>query len=158
MTSANVFVYGSLMFEPVLHALIGRTPRQQHAALPGYRRLGIRDQVFPGIMPSIDEEVRGLVLFDLLPEELAVFDEFEGDEYIKTPATPLLLASSGDGDEARAASETVEASVYVWRTDLRPLLFGTWDPDEFERSKLPEYVEMCRCFAKDLKELWAAES
>lgn len=69
----SVFVYGTLMFPEVLQALIERVPRSQAAVIHGYQRGRIRGQVFPGtVRASAAERVRGLVLFDLRPEELEV--------------------------------------------------------------------------------------
>ena len=48
----NVFVYGTLMYAPVLHALLQRIPSQSKAVIKGFKRYNIRGQVFPGVIQS----------------------------------------------------------------------------------------------------------
>lgn len=131
------------MYPEVLTALIQRVPRMEPAVIQGYQRYRIRGQVFPGTIRSTapGAQVQGLVLFDLLPDELEVLDEFEGEEYFK------------EGVEARLAGSgaAVPTTVYLWQDRLRPLLYGEWDPQEFREQRLGSYVDMCRDFAADVQ-------
>ncbi|PSC72734.1 AIG2 [Micractinium conductrix] len=136
------FVYGTLMYPEVLSALISRVPRSEPALIRGYQRYAIRGQVFPGtVVSTADASVQGLVLFDLRPQELEMFDEFEGDEYFKQDVQAELL-ESGD---------SMPTSIYIWQDRLRPLLQGEWDPEAFRQQRLDSYVEMCRGFAADVQ-------
>ncbi|EIE26750.1 AIG2-like protein [Coccomyxa subellipsoidea C-169] len=138
---SNVFVYGTLMSEEVVAALIRRAPRQQPAKIRGYRRHRIKGFIFPAIVPAEEsDEVNGLVLYGLNCEEMEVFDEFEGEEYYKTDATPILA----DGSQ-------VDASVYVWQDSARHLLYGKWDYQEWRRKHLENYVKMCTIFKEELE-------
>lgn len=139
------FVYGTLMFDEVLQALINRSPRKSSAVIRGYRRYCIRDQVFPGTVAATDSQVQGVVLFDISPQELEIFDEFEGEEYDKVSVQPEL-------DEGAEAGLVGECSVYLWRHDLRGLLYGEWDPEGFRERYLQSYVAMCTGFAAELRE------
>ena len=61
----------------VLRALINRVPRMEPAAIHGYQRYRIKGQVFPGTIKApagvgAEAQVKGLVLFDLQPDELEV--------------------------------------------------------------------------------------
>jgi hypothetical protein len=63
----------------VLRALINRVPRTEPAAIHGYQRYRIKGQVFPGAIKAAaaaaagtEALVKGLVLFDLQPDELEV--------------------------------------------------------------------------------------
>ena len=49
---ATVFVYGTLMADEVVRALIHRVPRARPAVVSGYRRHALRGQVFPGTVPA----------------------------------------------------------------------------------------------------------
>lgn len=72
---SNVFVYGTLMAEEVVDVLIRRQPKKVPARVRGYRRHRIQGFVFPAIVPAGDaDEVPGLVLFDLTPREMEIFD------------------------------------------------------------------------------------
>ena len=92
------------------------------------------------------------MLFELTPEELYVFDEFEGEEYYKAGVQPELLEGAGAaaGDSAGAAGR-VEADAYLWQDALRPaLLPSAWDPEGFRQQHLARYTVMCQKFAASL--------
>ena len=82
-----LFVYGTLMFDAVLVTLLKRLPESRPARLKGYRRFAIRDRVYPAIIPAADCSVCGLVLLGLTAKERRILDEFEDEDYIKTPLT-----------------------------------------------------------------------
>lgn len=79
------------------------------------------------------------MLFDLTPQELHVFDEFEGEEYYKARVQPALAGGS-----------SVEADIYLWQDRLRPLCYGSWSEEEFRERHLASYTEMCGTFAAEL--------
>jgi gamma-glutamylcyclotransferase (GGCT)/AIG2-like uncharacterized protein YtfP len=144
MSTQNVFVYGTLMYPQVLHALLNRVPSNSKAVIHGFQRFNIKGQVFPGVIASTaDSKVEGVLLRELTPEDMVVFDEFEGDEYYKLPVQPQLLEQGGDA---------VAASVYIWQDSLRSYLYGEWDPEAFAETHLESYVKMCTAFAEELKE------
>ena len=140
--SQNVFVYGTLMYPDVLKVLLNRVPTNSTAAIHGFRRYSIKGQVFPGVIQSTPEsQVQGVLLKGLTPEDMVVFDEFEGDEYRKVAVTPQLPDGS-----------TEEASVYIWQDSLRSYLYGEWDPEAFAATHLESYAEMCQRFIDELRE------
>lgn len=73
---------------------------------------------------------------------MIVFDEFEGDEYFKSPVKPRLLRDDS----------SVEALIYLWQPSLTHLLYGEWDPEHFAATLLDKYVDMCYSFAEELRE------
>ena len=76
----------------VLQALLRRQPRAAPAFVTGYSRHAIKGQVFPGTIPAaVSSQVEGFVLFGLSPEELTVFDAFEGDEYVRDVSPPAFV-------------------------------------------------------------------
>lgn len=143
--SQNVFVYGTLMYPEVLRALIKRVPEHQKAIIHGFQRYGIRGQVFPAIIHSSSQAaVQGILLYRLTPDEMDVFDEFEGDEYYKVSVEAMPLV------EDNAAPSN--ASVYVWQDSLRSLLLESpWDPEAFREKHLQPYVGMCEQFSEELR-------
>jgi gamma-glutamylcyclotransferase (GGCT)/AIG2-like uncharacterized protein YtfP len=151
----NVFVYGTLMYPQVLHALLNRVPSKSKAAIHGYKRYKIKGQVFPGVIPATPEcKVEGVLLKELTPEDMVVFDEFEGEEYYKLPIQPQLISEENGNEIASttAPAPVIDASVYIWQDSLRDLLYGEWDPEAFAKTHLESYVEMCTAFAEELKE------
>lgn len=149
MSQQNVFVYGTLMYPQVLESIINRVPRHSKAVVQGYRRYAIQGQVFPGVIPSSqDSSVQGLVLFELTPSEMDIFDEFEGDEYVKVSVAPQLVTINDPAVDNNTM--TIEdASMYVWTDSLKHLLRGDWNPDSFAEIHLERYVAMCTRFAEE---------
>lgn len=140
---ATVFVYGTLMADDVLRALIKRVPKAAPALLPAHARYAARGRVYPGMVPDPASSVRGRLLFDLDKSEMAVFDAFEGDEYAKQPVTALQLAR--DADEGGAP---VEADAYIWVAP-RDELAGEWSYGGWVAADLERYAAMCAEFAAE---------
>ena len=128
---SNLFVYGTLMFEPVIRELIESMPIHRPAEARDVARLQFRGQDFPGLVESPGHTVRGLLFTGLQPETLEVFDRFEGSDYERRPV--------------QLAIGTAEA--YFVRDSSRNLLSDIhWDPEAFRRDKLESYLENCRDF------------
>lgn len=85
-----LFAYGSLMFPPVIRAVIGRTPQGFPATAHGYLRLEVAGQTFPGLIvkqSAPDNTVNGILYPDLSTEEWRRLNEFEDDFYVLTEIT-----------------------------------------------------------------------
>lgn len=54
----ELFVYGTLRFDVVLEALLGRVPACTRASAPGWRAAALEGRVYPGLVASWP---RGLV-------------------------------------------------------------------------------------------------
>jgi hypothetical protein len=95
----------------------------------------------------------------LSPEELTVFDAFEGDEYVKTSVHPRFLSGGRAAQLGVPSDDIVACDMYVWRDSLRPLLRNEgWDADAFREQHLGSYTAMCEEFAAELREQAAASS
>ncbi|EPS57256.1 hypothetical protein M569_17564, partial [Genlisea aurea] len=81
---ANVFVYGSLLADDVIRALLTRVPSSSIAVLPHHQRFSIKERVYPAIIPIKDEKVVGKVFLGITPSELHILDDFEDFEYERT--------------------------------------------------------------------------
>lgn len=124
--AAELFVYGSLSFPPVLEVLLGRVPKQEQAQLSGWRAAALRDRVFPGLTPA-SRQVGGLLLQALTPAERGMIDAFEGRFY------DLVTVHLDDG--RAAVTYTCADASLVCETD--------WDRESFGRRHLDAYVSMC---------------
>ncbi|EST38375.1 hypothetical protein N566_07745 [Streptomycetaceae bacterium MP113-05] len=97
---APLFVYGTLCFEGVLRAQLGRVPRGEPASVVGWRAASLAQRLYPGLVPAPGAVARGRLLCGLTPGEWCALDEFEGAEYALRDITLV------DGRVART---------YVWR-------------------------------------------
>ncbi|GAU28167.1 hypothetical protein TSUD_313260 [Trifolium subterraneum] len=55
----NVFVYGSLLADEVVRALLNRVPPSSPATLSDYHRFKIKGRVYPAILPVQSKKVTG---------------------------------------------------------------------------------------------------
>ncbi|MDX3204751.1 gamma-glutamylcyclotransferase family protein [Streptomyces scabiei] len=129
-----LFCYGTLQFDAVLRALLGRVPQQSPASAPGYRAAALEGRVYPGLVAETSAGVAsGLVLTDLSNEEWRILDAFEDARY-ELRELPL---SNGEWGWA-----------YIWRGgDVR---VDDWDAAEFEAQHLAAYAARCARLAPGL--------
>ncbi|KAJ1629003.1 hypothetical protein T492DRAFT_1014182 [Pavlovales sp. CCMP2436] len=156
------FVYGSLMWEPVLRAMLGRVPKATSACIEaGFKRCRVRNEPYPGLVRTSEpvKATHGLLLTDLVGAERAIFDLFEdveGEVYTARAVearivvgvmSPYGWATSTAHREvsALALGETVQASLYLFG-DSSALLPELWAPDDFA-SHLPTFLAMVERFA-----------
>ena len=121
MTPKPLFVYGTLRDPDVLGALLGRalSPHQAiEAHAPGFAAVHYPNRVYPALVPAPEGAAPGLILGDLTPDELAILDAFEGDEYRRNTIA------------VQTASGVVEADVYLpvlpIPADAQPWTLDNW--------------------------------
>jgi gamma-glutamylcyclotransferase (GGCT)/AIG2-like uncharacterized protein YtfP len=143
-TTTFLFVYGTLQFEPVLSAVLGRSSTLILTnAIPGrlrhYTRYKVRNRRYPAIVPSegSNNNVQGLLLEGFTELEWKKLDEFEGDEYVKQQ---VLVQKNTDGN-------IVQAFTYVWASTVTSLLSSSqledrdWNqPIDFPTEIMKEMV------------------
>ncbi|MDX3066751.1 MULTISPECIES: gamma-glutamylcyclotransferase family protein [Streptomyces] len=128
-----MFCYGTLRFDTVLEALLGRIPARVPASLPGWRAAALEGRVYPGLVSAPDGAADGMVLTDLRSREWKILDAFEDARY-ELQALPLSTGTHG--------------WAYVWaHGEVRP---ENWDAVEFEALHLPEYAARCARIAPAL--------
>jgi gamma-glutamylcyclotransferase (GGCT)/AIG2-like uncharacterized protein YtfP len=119
----NLFTYGSLMCEDIMFAVTGEPLIYTPALLPGYRRFLVKNEQYPGVVPSLDSQVQGVVYHNISPEGWSRLDRFEGELYTRS----LVAVRYEKGDEATACC-------YVFRPEFRDRLTGEeWDFESFLR-------------------------
>ncbi|MFF7705443.1 gamma-glutamylcyclotransferase family protein [Streptomyces lydicus] len=128
-----LFVYGTLQFDAVLQALLGRVPKRAPASAPGWRAAALEGRVYPGLIAAPDAAAPGLLLTDLSRREWAILDAFEDDRY---DLREVELTSGGRG------------LAYVWPDgDVRD---EDWNADQFTTRHLQEYAARCARIAPRL--------
>ncbi|XP_020090139.1 AIG2-like protein D isoform X1 [Ananas comosus] len=138
----NVFVYGSLLADEVVHVLLNRLPPSSHASLNGYHRFSIKGRVYPAILPVESKKVTGKVLMGITDPELVVLDTFEDVEYLRRTVEISLIDSS----------ETLLADTYVWGNQDDPDLYGDWDFEEWKRLHMKDFLAMTKGFMEELEQ------
>ncbi|KAI5673040.1 hypothetical protein M9H77_13404 [Catharanthus roseus] len=137
----NVFVYGSLLADDVVHILLNRVPQYSPAILHGYHRFSIKGRVYPAILPLENKKVTGRVLLGITPPELFILDTFEDVEYERKAVEVQLMDSS----------EKLLAETYVWSNMTDPNLYGDWNFEEWERLHKEEFMKMSTGFMEELE-------
>lgn len=119
----NVFVYGSLLADEVVHVLLKRLPTSASATLHDQsvtlslslsliitldnqscfvvwfdlcccsHRFKIKGRVYPAILPVESKKVTGRVLLGISGAELDILDDFEDVEYTRTDVEVFLIVS-----------------------------------------------------------------
>ncbi|MGC4916355.1 gamma-glutamylcyclotransferase family protein [Streptomyces albogriseolus] len=129
-----LFCYGTLQFDAVLRALLGRVPEQSPAFAPGYRAAALEGRVYPGLVVGPPASLAsGVLLTDLSDKEWRILDAFEDTRY---ELQEVPLSDGGCG------------WAYVWPGgDVRA---ENWDATEFETQHLAAYAARCARLAPGL--------
>jgi gamma-glutamylcyclotransferase (GGCT)/AIG2-like uncharacterized protein YtfP len=129
-----LFCYGTLQFDAVLQALLGRVPQKSPASAPGYRAATLEGRVYPGLVAGTSADVAsGLVLTDLSNKEWRILDAFEDSRY---ELRKVSLSNGGSG------------WAYVWPGD--DVKADDWDAARFEAQHLSAYAARCARLAPGL--------
>ncbi|MCT6775696.1 gamma-glutamylcyclotransferase [Streptomyces sp. CS7] len=131
--AAILFTYGTLQFDAVLVALIGRIPQRVSACAPGWRAASLEGRVYPGLVAAPDSVAPGMLFTDLSRKEWSILDAFEDDRY---DLREIPLTSGGRG------------LAYIWPDgEVRD---EDWDAEQFRTQHLTEYAARCARIAPRL--------
>ena len=123
----RVFAYGTLMFDEVMEAVVGRRFDGVPARLRGYERYQVRGQSYPAIVRREDGVTEGILFSGIDEETLARLDRFEGSSYQRE----WLALDTGE-----------RAWAYVVAPGNEPLLSGApWNPEAFLREHGEAFLE-----------------
>ncbi|MCX5251972.1 gamma-glutamylcyclotransferase [Streptomyces sp. NBC_00201] len=121
-----LFGYGTLQFDDVLKALLGRIPQRTPTSAPGYRAAALAARVYPGLVRASERSAAGVLLTDLSSAEWEILDAFEDLHY---ELQEVALSTGNQG------------WTYVWRGgDVQE---GDWDAEGFQSEHLPAYAARC---------------
>lgn len=128
--AGHVFVYGSLMFEPVWERVVDGHYQSVSAILKDHERLAIHGALFPGVRARTGAQVQGKVWMNVTVEDLHRLNHFESDFYDLTQATVDVT----DGSQLPVSFYLVNQS---WHhiLDSRP-----WDERVFEKDHLQAFI------------------
>lgn len=123
----KLFVYGTLMWPEVMAAVTGRSIEGRSAVLNGVRRVRVRGEVYPALIPG-DDTVEGVLFENLTELDLAALDCFEGAEYERLPVTVCC------------GTFAVEAAAYFASEAGLPLLEDCdWIPADLSPDQLRQF-------------------
>lgn len=129
--TGRLFCYGTLRFEAIVRAAIGRVPNNHAATAAGYACYAVNGRPYPALVAEQGAVASGLLYEGLTMEEFLKLDDYEGPEYDRR----RILVEDIDGGRANAWG-------YIWkrqyRSQLRP---ERWDINTFERRDLPVYLK-----------------
>ncbi|GAA5884190.1 hypothetical protein JCM6882_002172 [Rhodosporidiobolus microsporus] len=149
---ASLFFYGTLCHAGVLTRVIGNEGTHltmRDAVLLDHARLHVEGEDYPAVIAAQDGEkvmgrslsedegrVRGVLVTGLTDGDVRLLDEFEGDEYTRSPCTvsPLSPGSS------TPSSSTVSATVYLWTAPHSRLSPKLWTFEAFMRDSAHRWV------------------
>jgi gamma-glutamylcyclotransferase (GGCT)/AIG2-like uncharacterized protein YtfP len=131
---AALFAYGTLMCEDIMETVAGRVPPSQKAVLHSYRRLVVENEEYPGLVPTEECQVEGILYHDVSSQSWERLDRFEGEMYCRSK----VMVSLDDGS-------AVEAFVYIVRPEFRDRLGRRdWDFAGFVAKKKSVFVNSYR--------------
>ena len=124
--TSKLFVYGTLLLDDVVSALIDRIPHHQDATAPGWRVVRLPQKVYPGLVPG-HGEATGKVFTDLTEVEWATLDAFEDPAYTLAPVRAF-------------APLDIDTLAYTWRGEH---VDQPWSTADFGRDERADYLNRC---------------
>ncbi len=134
----HLFAYGTLMCSDIMAEVSGLHMPSDPASLTGYRRLGVRGEHYPAILPDTQSSVTGVVYRDIPQSAWVLLDRFEGDMYSRN----RVQATLADGSLVAADTYVIRDAFVGWLDD------GEWDPTEFLRHGKERFRRFYKGYAK----------
>ena len=137
MPPKNIFVYGTLLFDEVVHALTGENCLTIPAKLIGYRRCRIEDPHREAVGPVVVRKkgacTSGKVLLNLSCESFRAIELFEESAGGYEPVNSEVLCNDG---------RLLMVTFYRAQNDLSPMIRSeNWSEQDFQNAALRLYVE-----------------
>lgn len=126
----NIFVYGTLLNDEILHRLIEGNPSKCNANLLGYKRVKVLDDVYPAILPERNSQVDGILLTGLSDSDVQTLDKYESNCYERKVVAVSL-----------SANVLQQCETYVFKAQYYPLLSDEpWSNNSFRKEHLNFYL------------------
>lgn len=127
----HIFTYGSLMFPMVWSRVVRGHYNHAEALLSGYIRRAVIGEHYPVVLKSSsNQQVPGVIYFDVTPVDIERLDLFEGPQYERIE-TMICLADN----------RHLDAGVYILRDSYRTIAAAwDWDPEQFRQNGLRQFL------------------
>ena len=127
----HLFTYGTLTFPEVWKRIAVCEARSEVASLGGFAAYRVRDAVFPGIVrASEQDQVQGVLYYDLDEETLFELDTYESDFYRRET---VWVTTESDN--------AVECQAYIVPDSRRNMMSEElWDAQWFAENELENYL------------------
>ena len=120
----HLLAYGTLMCDDIMAEISGSHHSPVSATLRGYRRMCVKGEHYPALVPDSPGHVEGVVYLDVSATAWDRLDLFEGEMYSRK----IVQVELNDG-------HAVSAETYVARAEFRDYLVDAeWDFSEFLRK------------------------
>ena len=120
----HLFAYGTLMCSDIMAEISGLNLSRVSAVLRGYRRICVKGEHYPALVPYPAGYVEGVLYLNVPDPVWPRLDRFEGKMYLRG----IVQVESANGG-------TLSAETYVARTEFMDCLLDTeWDFEEFLRN------------------------
>ncbi len=114
----SIFVFGTLMDPKIRFRVLGRTIPSawvRPAWVMGFVRQPVLGRSYPMLVPRPRGRVRGQVIRNLSPRDLARLDAYEGEEYVRSPIWVWLASRRKIWARTYLTHHWVKASGKNWR-------------------------------------------
>lgn len=127
----NLFAYGTLLFPEIWRRVVPREFDAMPAAVRGFRVRRAAGELFPVMLAAgADDEVAGLVFFDVDAATIALLDQYESELYDRV----AVEATLGDGRRVPCEAYVLPDSRARFASDER------WTPQWFREHALDRYL------------------
>ena len=137
----KLFVYGTLQFPEIIHALLGSNPEMEPAKAIGYRAAKLKDRLFPGLVKEKDSMTDGFVL-DLKEKQYEIIAEWEDEKYIEHFFESTEI-------EVKTAKSNKHVRAFLWN-EPKIVLRENWNKEEFYRESLEIYIDRINAYLSEL--------
>jgi gamma-glutamylcyclotransferase (GGCT)/AIG2-like uncharacterized protein YtfP len=120
----HLFAYGTLMCPDIMTEVSGLQLPTTFATLRGYRRLRVKGEDYPALVPDATGLVSGVIYRGITETAWTLLDRFEGEMYARVGAQVELA----DGTVSAAQTYVVNGSFGACLEEVE------WDFAEFLRS------------------------
>ena len=121
------------MFLPIWERIVSGSYTSLPAVLTGYTRMSVMNEDYPVIIPSQLGLCNGILYEQVSESDLALIDQFEGEEYKRITA---LVSLQNLGRPA-----TVNAEIYCLNPDYSLIISPTfWDEENFKKNSIEKFI------------------
>lgn len=126
-----VFAYGTLLFDEIITALIGRVPPSEKAIVHNMRRIRVPGRPYPALISAPGHQVEGRLYHEISAVELKTIDQYEGEEYRKAQ---IMVTRS-------ATNRPIVANVWLHASPEQVKRTEDWDPEKFRQFHLAIFLK-----------------